>query len=105
VSKRLERLEAELTAMRPRGVPAELTECIESHIAQSSRRSWSDRLLILSMSAGGVAAAVIVGVVLVETLGAARLESPAPADLAVIVHQHRGEMPLAFARADDARWP
>jgi hypothetical protein len=102
MSDRLDRLEEELAAMRPRSLPTKLSDRIAADLSpQQLRRSWSDRVLIATMTAGSAAAAVIVGVVLVE-LSAARQPMPAP-DVAAII-QHRGETPIAFARADDINW-
>jgi hypothetical protein len=103
MSDRVDRLEAELAAaLRPQSLPADLSERIAAELSpRQARRSWSDRLLIATMGAGSAAAAVIVGVLLVE-LSLAR--PPAgPPDVGAII-QHRGETPIAFARMDDANW-
>jgi hypothetical protein len=97
----LERLENELARMRPQRVPASLIERIASDLSQPARRPCADRLLIATMSAGGMAAAVIVAVLVLESQGAS---GPRPPMDASTIAQQRGETPLAFARAD-TEWP
>jgi len=103
MTDRLERMESELAALRPQRVPAQLVDRIAADLSRSARQSRADRLLIATMSAGGIAAAVIVAVLVLESQGSSGARPPMDAST---IAQQRGETPLAFARADDApRWP
>jgi hypothetical protein len=101
MTDRLDRLEAELAAMRPLEISAELVDRIGPQLHEPNRPRWPDRLLIFAMSAGSAAAAVIVGVLLIESQSNPAVT--APMNTASIIQQ-RGDPPLAFARAD-ANWP
>jgi hypothetical protein len=97
----LDRLQNELDAMRPQRMPAALVDRIMTDLSPPARRCWSDRLLIGAISAGSIAAAVIVCVLVLES----RTNSGAPAAMsAATIMQQRGGSALAFARTD-ADWP
>ena len=100
-------IEAELARMRPRAMSAELIEAIESRISRRdarpiAKRSWSDRILLFSMTSGAAAACVIVGILVMES----SRSTPAANSIGVLA-QHQStadDYPLAFARAELARW-
>jgi len=91
-----EHLEAELAAMRPRAVSAELNQRLETTLA-TLRARWSDRLLIFSMTAGALAACVTAALLILEP----GYQPPAPAVMIVKNEQRRPiETTLALARAN-----
>jgi hypothetical protein len=97
VNERIEKLEAELAAMRPRKTPADLIARIEAGLSKEKSTSWSDRFLILSMSGGAVAACVIVAILLMQSPGQIRtVDSP----VASMETPTVGGFPQAFAWAD-----
>ena len=97
MTDRLERFEAELTAMRPRSPSADLVDRIETRLGTRNVRPRSDRLLMSAMSAGAMAACVIAVVLLTQPQGplpssvpmSARLDAP-----------RLGDSLQAFARVD-----
>jgi hypothetical protein len=101
VSDRLDKLEAELAAMRPRDLPPRVVDGVERALIASPQRTrpWSDRLLIASMAAGSLAACVIVGVVLIALANASTAPPRAPAPVMATV-PHAGDVMLALARAN-----
>jgi hypothetical protein len=102
--RRIRQLEAELAALGPRALAPELAEQIASRLSERPA-TRSDRFLIATMSAGSIAAAVIVAVLLVESQNAPR-NAPGATDVtAMAQHRGGGETPLAFARAVDDNRP
>jgi hypothetical protein len=98
-------LEAELLRMRPRAMSADLLKAVESRIDRSDARrlkqSWSDRILIFSMTSGAAAACVMVGMLLMQSARPA----PATGSMSVLAQQPTpSDYSLAFARADFSRW-
>ena len=92
----LNRLERELSAMRPRAFAEELVDRIESRLAPPRRR-WADASLLSAMSAGVIAACVIAVILLSEPTGAL----PAlPAPHASAEAPRFGDSPLLLARVD-----
>src|SRR6059036_938921 len=81
MSERIERLEAELVGMQPRPMSAQLLSGIESRFAAGEARPWADRFMLSSITAGALAACVIVTVLMSEPRGsdlrAAGATSPA----------------------------
>src|SRR5438132_1303915 len=101
VTDRLDRLEAELSAMRPRAVSPELAGRIESSITNVNARPWGDRFLLSSMASGAIAACVIVAVL--ATQPSAPLRPGAPMNAMTTPVPRVGDYPLVLARAD-ADW-
>jgi hypothetical protein len=97
----LNRLEAELAAMRPRGLPAELVQRIEANIAAADAQQspWPDRFLLSAIGSGVIAACVIVGVLLKPANEP--VPQRAPAVMAATSDPPRaGDFSLAIARAE-----
>lgn len=95
----LDRLEAELAQLRPRPIPQRAVDGVERSLAipESLHKSWPDRILLVAMSAGGLAASVIIGVLLLEITATPMLQ-PNPAPL-MAATPRMGDAPLAFAFA------
>jgi len=65
MTDKLDGLEAELAAMRPRALSRELIERIDDDLAEASAPSkWPDRFLVSAIGAGAIAASVIVAMLL-----------------------------------------
>lgn len=65
MTDKLDQIEAELAAMRPRVPPRALVERIEADLAAAPERSpWPDRFLLSAIASGAIAACVIVAVLL-----------------------------------------
>ncbi len=100
-----EKLEARLSAIRPLAVSQHLREQIEAELNSSAakRMSFADRCLAITMSAGALAACVIVGLTLWETIDRA---SPVPSgplpQLAQQTTANLGQYQQAIARASDS---
>jgi len=100
MNEQLNQLEAELAAMRPRALPAELVGRIEADIATDSRRSaWPDRFLLSAIGSGAIAACVIVGVLLKPATDAFPSAPPAVAT-STSDPPRAGDYSLAMARAE-----
>ena len=65
----LEELEAELSAMTPSPMPPRLADGLAAILEPPARRPWSDRLLVVAMGAGALAASVIVALLALEPAG------------------------------------
>ena len=93
-----EKLESELSGLRPRALSDALMDRIGSDL--SKPRRGGDRLLIAAMCSGAMAACVIVTVLLTQAQPAARTARPATPQF--------GDASLALARNDihwlDAWW-
>jgi hypothetical protein len=103
---RLGQFEAELSGLRPRSLPAELVQNIESRLTPIVSRRWADRLLILAMSSGAVAACLIVG--LLFGSGQPALPAAYPTNLSAAGSGGSGgagigDFSQVFAKAD-IRW-
>ena len=93
----LESLEAELAAMRPRGLPSDLADRMAADLDGAAVESrWPDRFLLSAIGSGAIAACVIVSMLLKPDRVAPR--APAPT---VAVHEplRAGDYALAMARA------
>ena len=100
MNERRNQLEAELAAMRPRSLPAELVDRIQAGIATDSQRSaWSDRFLLSAIGSGAIAACVIVGVLLKPASGAFP-SPPSAVATATLDPPRAGDYSLAMARAE-----
>ena len=100
MSDRLDKLEAELTAMRPRDLPPRVVDKVERALTEPARsaQSRSDRLLLTAMAAGSLAACVIVGVVLTQLAATASPpRDPTPVMASI---PRAGDVSLALARAN-----
>jgi hypothetical protein len=66
MSDKLQQLEAELAAMRPRALSPALVERIESELAAAPVKtsSWPDRFLLSAIGSGAIAACVILAMLL-----------------------------------------
>jgi hypothetical protein len=93
-------LEAELAAIKPRKMSPSLSEQLEAHMATSAMPRRSDRFLLSAISAGALAACVILAVLLSEIT-----PSPAVPSAAIVPSQSPTirDYQLALARAD-APW-
>jgi len=103
MTNRLDRLEAELSGMRPCEVPAELIERIGSSLngIGSPRSPWPDRCLLSAMGMGALAACVIVAIL----LGLARTSESGDASMVTVNSTNVktdvprfGDSPLALGR-------
>jgi hypothetical protein len=93
----MDRFEAELLGLRPRTPSTELIDRIGARIADRAARPWSDRFLASAMSAGAIAACVIVVLLLAQTRG----PFPSAAPMNATKDMPRlGDSLQAFARAD-----
>jgi hypothetical protein len=89
------RLEAELAGMRPRAFPRELADRIEQRLARTGQ--WADACLLSAMSAGAIAACIIVVVLGSQPSG----PLPAPALSGGIADAPRfGDLPQSLAWVD-----
>ena len=100
MNEQLNQLEAELAAMRPRALPAELVDRIRADIAIDLQRSaWPDRFLLSAIGSGAIAACVIVGVLLKPA--GETFPTPAPTVATATLDPPRaGDYSLAMARAE-----
>jgi len=98
MTERFEKLEAELAAMKPREMPAEVFDAITSQLSDAQPRNWADRCLIGAMSLGSLAACMIVAMLL--------MQSPAPGPQNISVTRvpsdttRMGDASQMLARAD-----
>jgi hypothetical protein len=102
MSVNLERLEAELSAMRPRALPAALAERIGAELTRDAAESrWPDRFLLSAIASGAIAACVIVTMLLGPAADGLPVPAPALADVATTSDPPRaGDFSLAMARAE-----
>jgi hypothetical protein len=104
VTDPLQRLEAELSRMRPQPLGGSVRERIETDLAGCS--PWPDRFLLSAIGSGALAACVIVAIL----LGDLRTSSPVAAEQTKQVNSDAprlGDSILAIARADapwDTTW-
>ena len=104
MSDDLQRLEAELVAMRPRGMSGALVERIESELAAAPVKPspWPDRFLLSAIGSGAIAACVVVTMLLKPASNA--FPSPpsvlATAPPAVSDPPRAGDFSLVVARTD-----
>jgi hypothetical protein len=100
MNDKLDRLAAELASMRPRRIPTDLVERIESDLMTEAPPSpWPDRLLISAICSGAIAACVIAGMLFVPANGA--FPSPPSAVATATPDPPRaGDYSLVIARAD-----
>jgi hypothetical protein len=97
VTEDLNRLEAELAAMRLRPVPAQVALRIAGDLGAGRRLSWPDRILAAAMSAGALAACVSAVLLL------RRPDVPPPTTALLATTQPHAFSEYTFARAD-LRW-
>ncbi len=86
---RLDRLEAELAALRPVAVPYDLRRAIDDRLHEARRWNIADRCLAGAMSLGAIAACVIGGIVILQNFETRHL-SPVQAATPIA---HRGDPP------------
>ena len=110
----LERLEHELESLRPAPLSDRMVDAIVDELASARPLGWGDRCLLAAMSAGSLAACVIVGlvawqVVANEPRGASRpppsvvaVQSPVNAIALTPPPATLGQYQQALARAGDA---
>jgi hypothetical protein len=101
VNDPLNRLETELTGMRPAPISAELADRIEGELkaAKGSASPWPDRFLLSAICSGALAACVIIAVVFGGGV------SPAPPGGAIVANSAPSRpwaAPLALAQCDPA---
>jgi hypothetical protein len=101
MSDRFEQLEAELAAMRPRALPAELSERIEADLVEASATSrWPDRFLLSAIGSGAIAACVITAMLLKPTTDAFPSPPPVVATATSADPPRAGDYSLVIARAE-----
>ena len=66
MNERMEELEAELSAMRPRNVSPRLAGELSAAMREPVGPSWSDRVLVFAMGVGALAACVIIALLILE---------------------------------------
>jgi hypothetical protein len=93
----LDSLEKELRQMKPREFPRALNDAIEVQLAEQTRWSWADRCLVGAMSAGALAACVIVGLVLA---GSWTVPARPTTPIADVQTPRLGDRPVLLAGAD-----
>jgi len=102
MNENFDELESELSRLRPRRLPPGMSERIATKLDEPSRLTLSDRVLMMFMGSGALAAMVIVGLLSWQILDA-RSPASAPTPLAV---QHPpasiGQYQQALARSDGA---
>ena len=103
MNQRLDSLEAELSALRPRPLSAALLNGIEAGIDESASRPsrWADRVLLSAIASGAMAACVIVGMVL-KPAGEAFPSPPPVLAMPASAPPRAGDYSLVVARADSA---
>ena len=100
MTDQLQRLEAELGAMRPRPLSPDLVERIEADLTSPSHATpWADRFLMSAIASGAIAACVIVAMLLKPASDA--FPSPPPVVANVTSDPPRaGDYSLVIARAE-----
>jgi hypothetical protein len=96
--QRMEAIEREMMAMRPKGVPAGVMKELVAEMSQP-RRAWGDWMLVGAMGSGVAAAVVIVSMLWLQTAG----DAPAPVNAPVMAAgrpQRVGDYLAMYARAD-----
>lgn len=90
-------LESELANLRPRDLSPRMVRGFETWLSAANRTTWSDRLLLLSMSCGALAACVIAAILVADSRSV-----PQPRGPSVIAPSPPagGELRV-LARADD----
>jgi hypothetical protein len=102
MNDKLDQLAAELASMRPRCVPTDLIEGIESDLmtdAPPSPSPWPDRFLVSAMCSGAIAACIIAGMLLAPADGAFPSAPPVVATAAPDPPR-AGDYSLVIARAE-----
>ena len=101
----LEKLEKDLAAMRPAALSADVTRNIADRLAAASepqRWTFADRCLAAAMTAGSLAACIIVALLAWHSLGSSRSMPTVPPQLAAQSPAPTlGQYQQALARADD----
>jgi hypothetical protein len=98
MNERIDRLEAELSAMRPRDLSPHLAGTIAAALCEPARRSWSDRILVFAVSAGALAACVIVSLLMIDL----KHVPPEPVNVFTARDVNMPAHTYAFARASSA---
>ena len=102
MNENLDELESELSRLRPQRLPATVAEQIAAKLDQPARPSLSDRVLLMFMGSGALAAVVIVGLLSWQMLDDRSPTSP-PSPLAVQQPPASiGQYQQALARSDGA---
>jgi hypothetical protein len=91
----VQELEAELSAMTPRPMGPRLTDGLAAILEEPAERSWSDRVLVLAMGAGALAACIIIALLALEPAGA----PPAPTHSFAVRGAEFSDQAYAFAGA------
>ncbi len=94
MNERMEQLEAELSAMRPRSVSPGLVGELSAALRAPRGRSWSDRVLVFAMGVGALAACIILALLILEPKYV-----PPAAGPAIAARAARPDHTYAFARA------
>ena len=102
MNEKLDQLAAELVSMRPRAVPADLMERIESDLlAEAELSPWPDRLLLSAICSGAIAACIILGMLLMPANGAFP-STPSVVATTTSEPPRAGDYSLVIARAEFA---
>jgi hypothetical protein len=97
----MEKLESELSSLRPRRMSPELAVRIAAQLERSPRRmSFADRCLAAFMASGSLAACVIVGLLTWGVSTPSPSSSTPPQAIAARPAQSIGEYQQALARSD-----
>ena len=100
MNESLGKLEAELSAMQPRGLDAELLERIDANLAEASDSRCPDRFLLSAVASGAMAACLIVVMLLKPSAEAFTAPAPVVAVNAISDPPRAGDYSLIVARAD-----
>src|SRR5687768_2957694 len=95
MTKRFEKLQAELAAMKPRALSSEVIDNVAEAFIEP-RANWADRFLVGAMSVGSLAACFIVAMLLLQNSPAPQNSPPAVTASA----PRMGDVSLMLARAD-----
>ena len=100
MSERSERLEMQLTRLRPRALAVGFAERVQARLTRATASRRGDRLLIFTMSCGGLAACRIAGMLL---SGSSSPRAMPPDWTAQSAPPRLGDYPQAIAQTD-GRW-
>jgi hypothetical protein len=105
MNDKLDRLAAEMASMRPRPLPADLVDRIESDVMTDASPStlpspWPDRFLLSAICSGTIAACVIITMLLTPANNAFPSPPSVVATAAVPEPPRAGDYSLIIARAE-----